>query len=150
MLHTISEHDYLAGDPSSRIIHDDHAHRFAELQLPEAPRPLLLAWPSELVDPVVVDDPVTGDTWVGVDERLVCVSRTGAPRFSIGLPSPLLDIAHSDDGTVALCEVQVIAVNNDYSIRAMLDLPDVATSVMVEDGKLVVGLLDGGEHVIPY
>lgn len=150
MLHPITEQDYLAGDPASRIMQDDQARRFAELQLAAAPRPLFLAWRSDLVDPVVVEDPVTGDTWIGVDERLVCVSRTGAPRFSIALTSPLLDIKRSDAWVVALCEVQVVAVNTDYSIRAILDLPDLAESFEVDGARLVVELMDGGAHVIPF
>ena len=44
MLQPITEDEFTAGDPSRRIIEDEHARRFASLQLPDASQPLLLGW----------------------------------------------------------------------------------------------------------
>jgi len=150
MLRPITEDEFSAGDPSWRIIDDEHARRFAALGLPDASHPLLLGWRSDGIDPQLVEDPMTGDTWIGVDEHLVCVSRAGAPRFALGLAGPVLEIQVSHSWIVVLGEIQVVAVNRDYTLRTIRDLPDVAESVQVGDDELVVTLMDGGEHTFPF
>jgi hypothetical protein len=150
MLRPISEDEFTAGDPADRIVEDEHPRRFAALQLAGASRPLLLGWRSDAIDPTLAVEPTTGDTWIGVDEHLVCVSGAGAVRFAMGLASPVLDIQVSEAWVVVLCEIQVLAVNRDHSVRTIRDLPEVAESVRVEDDELIVGLMDGGEHTLPF
>jgi len=150
MLRPITEDEFTAGDPSWRVVEDEQARRFAALVLPDASHPLLLGWRSDGIEPRLVEDPLTGDTWIGVDEHLACVSRAGAVRFAMGLAGPVLEIQVSHSWIVVLCEIQVVGVNRDYSVRTIRDLPDVAESVRVDDGTLVVALMDGDEQTFPF
>jgi hypothetical protein len=143
MLKQISESAFKNGDPLYRVVVHDHPRKFAVLQLPDASHALTLCWRSDLVDPVLVSDPSSLEVWIGVDQRLVCVSMRGNTLFSVSLSSPLLDVTIFKACIVALCEIQILVVNRDYTLRAIFDLKEIAEAVDVKDDKVIVTLIDG-------
>jgi len=141
MFTTISEHEFLSGDPIFRVIVHDHPRQFGSLRLPEASHILTLSWRSDLIEPIIESD--SSSIWIGVDQRIVCVSPLGTILFSMGLDSFLLQIKHFQACTVALCETQVIAINHDHTIRKMCYLREIPDSVEMKNNELIVMYLDG-------
>lgn len=146
MITSITEAEFTSIDPVNRVIVHDHARKFARLRPPHATCPLGMSWRSDLIEPTLAEDQKSSVLWVGVDQRLVCVALDGGVRFSVALASPLLQIRIFPEFTVALCETGFLVVNQDASIRRMEELSDVLDSVDVQDGKVVVSLLDGGSR----
>lgn len=143
MLTQISEAEFSAVDPIFRVIVHDHPRKFGSLRLPDASHALTLCWRSELVDPIVVSDPSSSAVWIGVDQRLACVSPMGNTLFSIGVSSSVLQIRRFEKYIVALCEAQILALNRDYTLRKLCDLRDLPDQVDVDGDELVVTFTDG-------
>lgn len=146
MITTISEAEFSTIDPVNRIIVHDHARKFARFQPPHSNFPLGISWCSDLIEPTLAEDQKSSVLWVGVDQRVVCVGLDGGIRFSVALASPLLQIRIFPKFSVVLCETGYLVVNQDASIRSMEELPDLLDSVEVQDGKIVVSLIDGGSR----
>lgn len=149
MLKEISETEFNNGEPLFRIIVHDYPRKFATLQLSGASYALTLCWRSDLIDPVLVSDPFSSEVWIGVDQRLVCVSKQGNILFSLGLSSPLLQIKICKAYIVALCEVQVIIISRDHSLRIICDLREIAEAIETKDNKVIVTLIDGEKEEFP-
>ena len=143
MLTKISKDEFNKGDPIFRIIIHDYSWSFGSLHLPNASHDLTLGWRSDSIDPVIESDPLSSTIWIGVDQRVACVSPQGTILFSLGLFTPLLNIKLFDECIIALCETEAIAINRDYSIRRICDLREIGASVDIEDGKLIVTFIDG-------
>lgn len=81
-----------------------------------------------------------------MDQRLACVAVDGNIRFSLALFSPLLQIKRYPMFMIALCVTGFIVVNQDASIRRIEEFPDILDSIDVQDGKMTVSFLDGGDR----
>lgn len=127
--------------PSMKVIVHEHPRRFASVRLAEAPYDAAVCWQSDIVEPVIIRLP--GRLWVGVDQRVVCLSDTGLILFSVALHTRLLDLQVHAPFLVVLCESEVMTVNDDFSIRAFHSLADVPAGIAIVDSKLVVTLDDG-------
>jgi hypothetical protein len=143
MLTEISEEAYNKIDPIFRVIVHDHPRKFALIHPPKSSNPLALCWRGELIQPLVAPERQGSGIWLGVDQRLVCLSPEGSTLFSIGLDSFLVRILHFDHCTVALCEIEAIVVNQDYSLRAIPNWPEIAQTAVVKRDQLVVTSIDG-------
>ncbi len=148
MITTITATEFDGIDPTNQVIVHDYPRRFACLHLPHAASPLGICWRSELIEPILVQDSNSSVLWVGIDQRLVCVTMDGAIRFSIALASSLLQILNYTEFTVALCESQVLVINENSSIRRMDELPDIPDSVDLQDGRIIILLLDGSSRTL--
>jgi len=149
MITAITEAEFNGIDPANRVIVHDYPRRFARLQLPHAASPLGMCWRSDMIEPTLAQDKKSSVLWVGVDQRLVCVALDGGIRFSMALASSLLQIKIYAEFAVALCESQILVINQDSSLRRMDDLPDIPDGVDVQDGKIIIMLLDGGSRSFP-
>lgn len=143
MFNKISEQQFNSSDPIFRVIIHDYPRKFGSLQLPNASHALTMCWRSDLIDPVIVHDPLSSSVWIGVDQRIACVALTGSILLSMSLNNSLLEIRHFENCTVALCETQALVFNHDYSLRKTCDLKNIAVSADIKDDKLIVTLLDG-------
>lgn len=127
--------------PSMKVIVHQHPRRFASVRLADAPCDAALSWQSDLVEPVVIRS--RERLWVGVDQRVVCLSDSGLILFSVALHTRLLELQIHTPFLVVLCESEVMTINDDFSIRAIHPLVDIPAGVAIVDGKLVVTLDDG-------
>ena len=143
MLADITKSEFAAIKPSMRVIVHDHPRRFARIQAPNAVDAMAISWRSDVVEPFVLQDQRSMKTWIGVDLRLVCITGDGEIHFSIGLASSLLQIQLFGDVTVAVCETQLLMINQDASIRSVCELIDIPDSVDFQDDKVVVTSIDG-------
>jgi hypothetical protein len=147
MFAKISESDFNKIDPMFRIIIHDYSRSFGSLHLPNASHDLTLCWRSDMIDPVIVSDPVSSTLWIGVDQRVICVSLQGNVLFSLGLSTFFFDIKLFDEFIMVQCETELIAVNRDYSIRKIYDLREISAEVYIKDNQLVVTFIDGEKEV---
>lgn len=147
MLTQMSESEFNDTDPAFRVIAHDHPWRFGRLQLLRASHPLVMSWRSDLIEPTLIRDEELEVVWIGVDQRLACVSFDACTLFSVGLASRILQLKNFEGFTVALCETEVLVVNHDYTLRAICSLPEIPDTVDMRDGKLVVALLDGNQRI---
>lgn len=143
MFAKISEYEFNKRDPIFRIIVHDHSRSFGSLHLPNASHDLTLCWRSDLIEPVIESDPLSSTIWIGVDQRIACVSPQGNILFSLGLITPILQIKHFDECIIALCQTEAIAVNHDYALRKIYDLREISDSVEIKDGELVITFING-------
>ena len=144
MFATISEHEFFSGDPIFRVIVHDYPRRFGSLRLPESSHILTMNWHSDLIEPVIEINLL--GVWIGVDQRIVCVSPLGNILFAIGLDSFILQIKSFEDCTIAFCETQLIAINHDYSLRKLCDLRDIPDSVEMKYHDLIVTYISGEQE----
>jgi len=149
MLREISHAEYERSDPILRLVVHDHPRRFGSIRLQLASAPHVLCWRSDLIDPVIRPHPAVPAIWIGVDQRIACVSHEGTTLFSIGLNTSILDILFTENCVLGLCETEVLLVNPDYSIRQISGLREIPESATVEADKLVIRFLDGKSEEIP-
>lgn len=143
----ISAQEFDRWQPALKVIIHDHPRKFASLKLADAADEVALSWRSELVEPVVLHDGLAL-VWVGVDQRVICITRQGVTLFSVGLGSSLLDIKRFPEFVAVLCDVEVLTVNLDYSIRCIYSLGDVPSMFELVDGELVVTFVDGATKTL--
>jgi len=144
----ITAEEYYAISPHSRIVVHDHARRYCLFDLPNIAGPLGICWRSDLIEPFIMNDP--SGVWIGVDERLVCVAQDGSMLFSIGLASTFLDGLISAHGFIAMCQTEIVVVNTDFSIRAILHVPEIADALDIGAAVLTVTCIDGTVHSFQY
>jgi hypothetical protein len=146
MFATISEIEFLSADPIFRVIVHDYPRKFGALRLPDISHVLTLSWRSDLIEPIIEID--SSLVWIGVDQRIVCVSPLGNILFSMGLDSFILQIKHFQVCTVALCETHLIAINHDsYTLRRICHLRDIPVSVEIKDNELLVKYISGEQEL---
>lgn len=148
MITPVSESAFTTSRPADRLIEHDHARRFGSFLASLAAHPLLISWRSDGIDPAVEVDERGGVAWIGVDQRIACVTLEGRTLFSIGLASSVLMVKPYPQFTAILCETQLIIINHDYSIRQISDLPDAPDAVEFSGGRLVINFLDGTSSVV--
>jgi hypothetical protein len=152
ILTDISKEEFDRSDPIFRVIvHDPVATwRFASLKLPAASQALTMSWYSSTIEPVIEINPSTSAIWVGVDLRVVCLSPVGSVLFSMGLSTYLLNIIHFPTCIAILCELEIIAVDHNYSLWARYGLRDIldAGSVEMKDNKFSIRYINGEQDVL--
>lgn len=143
----ISAQEFEAWNPALKVMVHDHPRRFASLKLGVGIEEVAISWRSDLIEPVVLFDELS-HVWVGVDQRVICITLQGVIMFSIGLGSLLLDIKRFPELIVILCDAEVITVNLDYSIRAMYRLNDIPSTIEMINGILIITFADGGTQTM--
>lgn len=137
---SISSEAFEAWEPCRKLISHDHARRFGAVEVSAGD--FALSWHSDLIEPCVATGS-DGDTWVGVDQRVACISRDGRIVVSLGLHHSLLIVRCFGRYTVVLSELEAIVFDREHAIVKLDSFPDLAGDVIEEDGELVVVLLDG-------
>ena len=143
VLAQISQEEYSKANPISRVIVDDNPRRFGRVILPNPSSLVVLCWHSDLVQPLVSANPQSSAVWIGIDLRIACLSSEGRILFSIGLNSNILQILFSNKITVALCEAEAIAINEDFSVRRIIGLRELPETSYLDGDRLVVTSIDG-------
>jgi hypothetical protein len=108
-----------------------------------------ISWRSDLLKPVLLYDNLS-HIWVGVDQRVICITFFGVIMFSIGLGSLLLDIKRFPKFIAILCDAELITVNFDYSIRAIYSLNDIPSTIELINRELVITFTDGGTQAVTF
>ena len=142
-LRKISRSEYLQIPYRSRLIDaDEFTHSYAAIHLTGVDEIFGVCWHSTTIDPSIVE---VGDIlWFGIDQNIVALDqRHGRLRFALHLATPLLSITRVARGVVLLSQVEAIIINDDFSIHALLDFPDIADKFTVTSSGAVVELLDG-------
>ena len=143
MLTQITQEEYNKTDPIFRVIVDDNPRKFGRVILPNASRPVVLCWPSEQVQPLILTNPHASAIWIGIDQRIVCLSLEGSVLFSIRLNSNILQILFFQELITALTEAEAIIINQDLSVRRIIDLRELPETADLDGGRLVVTFIDG-------
>jgi hypothetical protein len=128
--------------PRQLIVHD-HPHRFAIVRLSDETGGFGLSWRSDSIEPQVVESD-DRKVWVGVDQRVAAVDGVKESIFlSLALNSNLLQLLTLGSIVLALTETEVIAFNQDGSIRFIHGLPDLPDSAVIDGIRLRISLIDG-------
>ncbi|MFT3925548.1 MAG: hypothetical protein QM778_23615 [Myxococcales bacterium] len=127
--------------PVNRLIVHEHSRRFAKLTLNRTQATLGLSWPSDMIEPVVVEG--DGTVWIGVDQRVACVSELGETLFCVALSGFLYEIYCIPEFTAIVCDDQVLTVSRDWSIREMRGLSEIPTGIETVGATVVVTTADG-------
>lgn len=109
---------------------------------------MTLCWCSDGFQPLIVPDPLSSTVWIGVDERIVCLSCEGSTRFSIGLSSQIVRILLFERCVVVLCETQALAINPDFSLRRIAPLREIPDNADMKGDTLIVTFIDGESETI--
>lgn len=139
-LQALSEQEFLERPVATRVIVHDHARRFAALRL-DGGAAIALAWRSDGIEPSILDDGTR--VWIGVDERVAVVAHDGAIVLALGLASPLLSLQPTGNAVAIVCETEVIALNRNGSIRAIVAIDEPPAMVEDEGDGLAVVYEDG-------
>lgn len=146
-LRAISAEDFDRWQPALKVIAHDHARRFAAIAMAGGKPDAAISWRGETIEPVLRAGSQS-ELWIGIDQRVACISVDGRTVVSIGLASSLLNIQCFRHCVAVLCEAEVILFNPDYSIRAIRAVPEVPSDIAERDGNIVVTLDDGTEQVV--
>jgi hypothetical protein len=138
----ISEQDFDAWQPCRKVIVHEHARRFGSVAPGGAEHSFALSWRSDGIAPVSAVG-ARSETWVGVDQRVACISDDGRIITSLGLSSSVLEIRCFGGAAVVLCETEALVFNEDQSIRATRSFTDIPSGLHEMSGKLVVTFDDG-------
>lgn len=141
-LRQITDSQFFERPEAEQVIVHENARRFAELSLSgSVGQSYVRAWASDHIEPVSVC--WRSDTWVGVDQRAVCIDARGRVAFAASVACSLLDIKPLDNCIAILCDAELLLVNTDYTVRRTLILAEVPDSVIVEAGRIIVVGVDG-------
>ncbi len=139
----ISEREFNEYDQGRRLFAHDNARRYACLELPGSKQSVAFSWRSDIVEPSVVIDEISGTTWVGIDDRLAAVTKDGRIIISLALTSQLLTVELRGGKAVVVCELQAIVVNSDGSIHETFDFPDAVDDFSIAARTLSASFMDG-------
>jgi hypothetical protein len=143
MLTEISQEEYNKTNPILRVIVDDNPRKFGSVVLPNTSSPVVLCWHSDLLQPLFFTNPPATAVWIGIDQRIVCLSSEGNVLFSIGLNSNILQILSFQDFITVLTETEGIAINQEFSIRRIVGLRELPETADLDGDRLVVRFIDG-------
>lgn len=133
-----------------KVIAHNHARRFAAFKRGEKAKEVALSWRSDIIEPIVVAESEDhSDVWIGVDQRVACVSNDGVIFVSIGLNSCLIDIRRLHRSLAVICETEIILFNDDYSICAIHGMNNIPSELDERDGKMIITFIDGSHSVVP-
>jgi len=139
----INEQQFGEYEGCRQIISHAHSRKFAEIDIGSKAGLYALAWPSDLVEPVIL---VENDVcYVGVDQRVAAVNmQTGQMLFSFALPTSLLEIIDSTSAIAIVCQSDVIVLNRDYSIRCLHTVGEIIESIQIRGDKLEIATMGCG------
>lgn len=139
---SLSAEEFRAHPPSAQVIVHEFASRYAEIVIGTTRVAYALSWKSDIIEPVCI---VHGnDTWLGVDEKVVCIDSAGHVAFSLTVGGNLLLIKPLEGCVAVLSDGDLTLVNADWSIRELVTLVETPRDVQVVDGRIVVVGIDGG------
>jgi hypothetical protein len=127
-------------DSARRIISQDHARRFAIVDLGTLGQ-FGLGWQSDRLEPIVILSQSL--VWIGIDQKLVALRLDyGTIQLAMPLGYSLLEILRFNALTVAISELEVLVFNSDASLRLLKGLPDIAIEAFIEGDRLLIRCLD--------
>jgi hypothetical protein len=142
---TVSEKEFKDTDCARQIISHKNPRKFALLQIDENHGEYGLSWCGDLIDPITFVNEITSTVWIGVDQRLVAISKLkGNIVVSLTLDSNLIDIVSSEPTIAALSETELFLFNSNGSIQLMKALPEIGSELSVTDDGFCVNMIDGG------
>lgn len=148
-LHTISKSDFKQIDSSRLVIADEHARKFAAIELGDRLGCYGISWRSELVEPIVALSPNKLTAWIGVDQQLAAIDLpTNRIRVALTLNTNILQLLSLEAFTTVLTETEVILFNPDFSIRLNKGLPDVAEGISIVGSDLVIRLMEEASLIL--
>lgn len=144
-LRTISESDFNQIDGCRQIIAEEHARRFAALDLGGTLRCYGLAWnSSEFIEPELELSPDGLTAWIGVNQYLVAIDvLSGRIHVALKLYTNLLKILVVERLTAVLAETEVLILNPDFSILSNEGFPDITEDISIVGDKLEIRFLEG-------
>lgn len=137
----VSEQDFARFVGSRVLIAHEHARRFAALKL-SSNLEFGVSWHSDGIEPELVVGP-GGEVWVGVDQRVACVSPDGRIVLSLAVGGSVLSISTFEAGTVVLCDAEGTVFNRDYSLRATRPFVTLPVEVSAHGAGFLVRFDDG-------
>lgn len=141
---SISEQEFNQIDGCRQIIADEHARRFAVLDLGNPHGCYGIGWNSELIDPEVVCSADERTIWVGVDQYLAAIDRlTGRIRISVKLQANLFEIMEMEKLIVVRAETEVLVFNPDFSILFDEIFLNVTEEILITGDDLMVRFMEG-------
>jgi hypothetical protein len=139
-----SEKEFNDIDHARQIIAHENSRKFAFLEIDKIHGKYGLSWCSDLVEPVIINSSTTSSVWIGVDQKLVSVSKLrGNIIAALKLNSNLIDIACSETITAVLTETEVFVFNHDGSIQLIKDLPEIGSGLSISNNTFCIDMIDG-------
>jgi hypothetical protein len=135
----ISEDAFNSLAENQRIFSHDHARRYAVLHL-DGPGALAISWRSDLIEPCLLED--SGDFWIGVDERVACVSPGGQILLLMEIQTPILALEKWSGGVVVVSQTQAIVFHRDGTVRSVIEFPDLVQDFKLEKDDLTVDFFE--------
>jgi hypothetical protein len=140
----ISEKEFEDIDCAKQIISHDNPRKFALVEIDKSHGKYGLSWRSDLIKPVIRDAPASLAIWIGVDQRLVAVSKSeGNVIVALSLDSNLVDIISNNLTTAVLTETELFLFNSDGSARLVKALPEIGSGISVTDNIFYIEMIDG-------
>jgi hypothetical protein len=140
----ISEKEFNYIDHARQVIYHENSRKFAFFELEKNHGKYGLSWCSDLVKPVIIDSSNTSLIWIGIDQKLVSISKLrGNIIVSLKLNSSLIDIACSEAITAVLTEAEVFVFNHDGSIQLIKDLPEIGSGLSISNNTFCIDMIDG-------
>jgi hypothetical protein len=143
LLTELTSEDFAATAPICRVIVHEHARRFAKVHLPRSTADLALSWASDLMWPDVSYDALSRTTWIGIDQRVVCLSEDGSILLSIAVDGNYIRTQHFPEAFACICDTSVLLFNRTFSLRSTTTVTDVPESVELVGMDLLVTSVDG-------
>lgn len=141
---SISESEFNQIDGSRQVIADEHARKFATLDLGEPLGYYGLGWNSELIAPEVVLSADGQTVWVGVDQYLAAIAlTTGRIRIALKLHTNILEIQAVERLTAVRTETEILLFNPDCSIFIDKGFPDITEEISIFGDKLEIRFMEG-------
>lgn len=140
----ISEETFESIDCARQIIYHDYSRRFASLEIDDNHGKYGLAWYSDLVSPIIIDEPKSSIIWIGVDQQLVGINKLrGNIVVSLQLNYIFVDMLKNNSMLFALTQLELIIFNSDGSFLQIKDLPEISLGLSVFNDMLSIDLIDG-------
>jgi hypothetical protein len=140
----ISKETFENIDCARQIIYHDHSRRFASLEIDDTHGKYGLAWYSDLIWPVIIDEPKDLLIWIGVDQQLVGINKSrGNIVVSWHLFYIFVDMLEHNSMLFALTELELIVFNSSGSLSQIKDLPEISLGLSVCNDMLSIDLIDG-------
>ena len=105
---------------------------------------MAISWRSDLLEPCIIkEDEVL---WVAVDDRIAALTDHGQVVFSLAVQSPVLSLMRCAGGVLIIAELQGLIINSDYSVRSIVDFPQIPQDYTLSGNQLITRFI-GGESM---
>lgn len=149
---SISEQEFNSYEGCRQIIAEEHARKFAALDLSGTLGSYVLGWnSSEIIAPELEMSPDGLTIWIGVNQYLVAINlSTGHICVAVKFRTNILEIIVLERLTAVRAETEVLLFNPDCTIFFNEGFPDITEEISIVDDKLEIRFLEGYSLMVSF